>query len=125
MKLIYSSAFVLVLMVVGLALTQAGVYTERYFRDEKHPGKCVIQSTVVSPGQSIKHPTMDCAEFTCDNSIGLATIETCDPVSALASPLEKLKDYDRANPPKCSWGNFKNTKATFPKCCEREYTCVF
>lgn len=60
----------------GICLTQAGVYTERYFRDNKHPGKCVVDGKVLSPGQSIKHPTMDCAEITCDNSIGMATIET-------------------------------------------------
>lgn len=72
MKFVYS--FAVTLLLVGL--TQAGLYTERYFRDEKYPGKCVIANNVVSPGQSIKHPTMECAEFTCDNSIGLATIET-------------------------------------------------
>ncbi|KAM7350566.1 uncharacterized protein ACRADG_009125 [Cochliomyia hominivorax] len=114
-----------VLALGGICLTQAGVYTERYFRNDKHPGKCVVDGKVLSPGQSIKHPTMDCAEITCDNSIGMATIETCDPISALASPLQKLKDYDRSNPPKCTWGDFKNTKAEYPKCCERHFTCVF
>lgn len=70
LELLIAIAFAIV------SLSQAGVYTEKYFRDDKHPGKCFIQGKIVSPGQSIKHPTMDCAEFTCDNSIGLATIET-------------------------------------------------
>lgn len=65
-----------VFVVFGTGLCQAGVYTERYFRDEKHPGKCVVEGKVLTPGQSMKHPIMDCAEITCDNSIGMATIET-------------------------------------------------
>ncbi|KAI8116181.1 hypothetical protein FF38_13976 [Lucilia cuprina] len=119
--------FILLLAIAlaGICCTQAAVYTEKYFRDQNYPGKCVVAGKVLNPGQSIKHPTMDCAEVTCDNSIGMATIETCDPISALASPLEKLKDYDRKNPPKCTWGDFKNTKALYPKCCERHFTCVF
>ncbi|XP_065363966.1 uncharacterized protein LOC135957201 [Calliphora vicina] len=121
MKLI----LLLTIALTGICLTQAAVYTERYFRDAKHPGKCTVDGKVLRPGQTIKHPTLDCAEITCDNSIGMATIETCDPISALASPLQELKCYDRTNPPKCSWGDFRNTKAEYPKCCERHFTCVF
>lgn len=71
MKLILLLAVIL----AGIFLTEAGI-TEKYFRDSKHPGKCVVEGIVMSPGEKIKHPTMECAEVTCNNSIGLATIET-------------------------------------------------
>ncbi|XP_018790009.1 PREDICTED: uncharacterized protein LOC108969627 [Bactrocera latifrons] len=106
-----------------LSLSQAAVYSERYFKDPAHPGKCVIKEKVVSPGQSIKHPVMACAQFTCDNAQGLATIETCDPVSALPSPFSMIK-YDPRDKPTCSWGDFINTNAPYPECCKRHISCV-
>ncbi|XP_011212782.2 uncharacterized protein LOC105232700 [Bactrocera dorsalis] len=106
-----------------LSLSQAAVYSERYFKDPAHPGKCVVKDKVVSPGQSIKHPVMACAQFTCDNAQGLATIETCDPVSALPSPLSMIK-YDPRDKPTCSWGDFINTNAPYPECCKRHFSCV-
>lgn len=45
------------------------------FKIAAHPGKCVIKDKVLSPGQSIKHPVMACAQFICDNAQGMATIE--------------------------------------------------
>lgn len=60
---------------LGICFTNADVYTQKYYRDERYPGKCVVEDKILSPGQSIKHPEMTCAKVTCNNSIGLASIE--------------------------------------------------
>ncbi|KAM7350387.1 uncharacterized protein ACRADG_008991 [Cochliomyia hominivorax] len=84
------------LIVAAICLTQAAI-TQKYFRDSNHPGKCVVEGKVLSPGEKIKHPTLECAEVTCDNSIGLATIETCDPFSVFSAPLQRMETLKRSD----------------------------
>ncbi|KAM7343797.1 uncharacterized protein ACRADG_010722 isoform 2-T2 [Cochliomyia hominivorax] len=106
--------------------TDAAIYSQRYFRDEKYPGNCVVEDKVLKPGQSTKHPASLCAKVTCANSIGLATVESCDPLSSLGPALDNIKNYEFANlKPKCEWGYFKNLKADYPICCERYIICEF
>ncbi|KRF98742.1 uncharacterized protein Dwil_GK27604 [Drosophila willistoni] len=72
------------------------------FKDPAHPGKCVVESLILSPGQSGRHPSM-CARVNClENSV--AQIHTCGAVGL---------------PPGSTFGDFKNPNADYPTCCDR------
>ncbi|XP_037812209.1 uncharacterized protein LOC119603974 [Lucilia sericata] len=76
------------------------------YADPSHPGQCVLQQLVLSPGAVAKHPEM-CAKITChDNS--KASIVTC----ATMIPPEG-----------CTVGEPVDPEANYPNCCRKKIIC--
>ncbi|KAM7343556.1 uncharacterized protein ACRADG_010550 [Cochliomyia hominivorax] len=76
------------------------------FEDPSHPGQCVVQQLVLSPGTVAKHPDL-CAKITChDNS--KASIVTC---AAMVPP------------PGCTVGPAVDPESNYPNCCRKKIIC--
>ncbi|XP_023308501.2 uncharacterized protein LOC111690278 [Lucilia cuprina] len=71
-----------------------------YFRDPDHPGKCVRDGIILSPGEVGKVPG-ECALMTCYDD-GYATFQTCGVVLA---------------PPGCNFPDYIDLDAPFGECC--------
>uniref|UniRef100_A0A1I8NMG6 Single domain-containing protein n=1 Tax=Stomoxys calcitrans TaxID=35570 RepID=A0A1I8NMG6_STOCA len=101
MKFLVFTAFV-TLFTVGFAYQSVG-----YYNDPAHPGKCVYQGMVLSPGEEGKVKGK-CVSMLCANEDGLATVLGC--------PEEYVG-------PPCKLGDFVNIDAAYGECCRRHVIC--
>ncbi|XP_037937217.1 uncharacterized protein LOC119670865 [Teleopsis dalmanni] len=76
------------------------------FSDPKHPGKCVIDGNVMSPGEKLQ-PSGTCAELVCHDEEGNGSITDCGVIGA---------------PPNCRVADFDTSKP-HPSCCQRDIIC--
>lgn len=74
MNLFVNGIFLVILMMFvsyGEAAVARGI-----FKDDKHPGKCVIKPNVIlSPGETAPYPDMGCARVICEQE-SMAQIHT-------------------------------------------------
>ncbi|XP_037806401.1 uncharacterized protein LOC119600313 [Lucilia sericata] len=94
------------LIFLALSVT---VFSQDYsgdFKDPDHPGKCVRDGLILSPGEERKVPG-ECALMTCYDD-GFATFKTCGTMVA---------------PPGCQFGDYFDIDAPFGDCCEMTYSC--
>ncbi|XP_037806389.1 uncharacterized protein LOC119600307 [Lucilia sericata] len=77
-----------------------------FFTDPAHPGKCVYEDVILSPGEEAKLPGQ-CARFSCGEN-SFATIQGC----GVMLP-----------PPGCHYGDFIDSSAPYSDCCEKELIC--
>ncbi|KAH8298015.1 hypothetical protein KR018_004400 [Drosophila ironensis] len=73
------------------------------FADPAHPGKCVVEGLVLSPGQTARHPK-NCQRIICGQD-GATTFHSC---GVYGLPANK------------KFGKYKAPNANYPACCERE-----
>ncbi|XP_065367196.1 uncharacterized protein LOC135959965 [Calliphora vicina] len=88
-----------------VSIVWAAVTIETY-ADPSHPGQCVLQQLVLSPGAVAKHPDM-CAKITCHEN-SKASIVTCAVMIA---------------PPGCTVGPVVDPEANYPNCCRKKIIC--
>nr|XP_017094889.2 uncharacterized protein LOC108123960 [Drosophila bipectinata] len=91
-------AFAVFLLIGSEAAVYRGI-----FKDPAQPGKCVVEGLVLSSGQTARHPTK-CERINCGND-GDVEFHTCGSYGV---------------PPGKKFGNYKNPKADYPACCDRE-----
>ncbi|XP_005188177.1 uncharacterized protein LOC101895439 [Musca domestica] len=75
--------------------------------DPEHPGKCVYNGLILSPGES-GYPEGRCLRVLCFGADGSGRIHTCG--------------SQGAQPP-CVMGDYMYPDAQYPKCCEKEIIC--
>ncbi|XP_037934499.1 uncharacterized protein LOC119670087 [Teleopsis dalmanni] len=95
-----------IILFLFLSETVNGDWYVKDYSDPKHPGKCVIEGHILSPGQKIQ-PLFECKEYACYDEDGLGDITGCGPVNVPSNC--KMDDYDYSQP--------------HPKCCHRDVRC--
>uniref|UniRef100_A0A1I8NLK4 Single domain-containing protein n=1 Tax=Stomoxys calcitrans TaxID=35570 RepID=A0A1I8NLK4_STOCA len=98
--------FAFILMALG-AVTLAQEHL-RYFKHLDHPGKCVFEDLVLSPGEE-GQPRGSCLRLSCKQRDGLGSLKLCSP----AQPAK----------PNCKVGGLINPSGVYPSCCERQVIC--
>ncbi|KAM7361533.1 uncharacterized protein ACRADG_012538 [Cochliomyia hominivorax] len=101
MKFLIVVLFILSVCAVSFASEAVG-----FFRDPAHPGKCVYENLILSPGEEAKIPN-DCGRILCGDD-GFATIQTCGVMGA---------------PPGCKYTDYIDINAPYAECCERKLVC--
>uniref|UniRef100_A0A1I8NKQ4 Single domain-containing protein n=1 Tax=Musca domestica TaxID=7370 RepID=A0A1I8NKQ4_MUSDO len=86
----------------GFAAVMEGKIT-----DLDHPGKCVYEGLILSPGED-GYPKGQCMHVMCSTADGSGTVHTCGSLGT--------------SPP-CYLGNYTNPTANYPECCFREVIC--
>ncbi|XP_073820459.1 uncharacterized protein [Musca autumnalis] len=76
--------------------------------DAEHPGKCVYEDLILSPGEE-GQPKGKCQRFTCGKDL-VGHIESCDYRFIILEPP-------------CWWGDLQNPEFKYPDCCMRKVIC--
>ncbi|KAI8127334.1 uncharacterized protein LOC111687592 [Lucilia cuprina] len=97
MKFLLFINIICVLVVANRAAMARGI-----FKDPEHPGKCVVEGLILSPGETAKYPH-GCAIMTCYDD-GLVIFYGCGSMQP---------------PPGYVMGGLSNPSAPYPKCCRR------
>ncbi|XP_075144530.1 uncharacterized protein LOC142219426 [Haematobia irritans] len=101
MKIVSIASLIAILVSSTTAQVSRGV-----FSDPAHPGKCVIDNLILSPGQegSVRG---QCELIMCNNENGLATMHGCGAMHIQG----------------CELGDSLYPNELYPKCCERQVIC--
>ncbi|XP_059219961.1 uncharacterized protein LOC106094262 isoform X1 [Stomoxys calcitrans] len=73
----------------------------------EHPGKCVYEDLVLSPGEEGK-PKGQCIRFMCRDDNGYGEIHGCGAYAPM---------------PNCEFGDYINLDAPYGECCRRHEIC--
>ncbi|KAM7360657.1 uncharacterized protein ACRADG_006721 isoform 1-T1 [Cochliomyia hominivorax] len=103
MKLLFFINLIFTFLFLHEAAVSRGVH-----KDPDHPGKCVINDIIMSPGEIVLNPFNKCRRMICGAN-SWVVIHTC---GAILPP----KGYKLGEP--------LDATAPYPKCCERHYISI-
>ncbi|XP_073820454.1 uncharacterized protein [Musca autumnalis] len=93
---------------LSLALLFALLIAGSYSSDPEHPGKCVYEDLILSPGED-GQPKGKCERIMCGEDL-VGEVVSCDQI--LMEPV-----------PPCWWGEEANPGVEFPACCGKKLIC--
>ncbi|XP_065370541.1 uncharacterized protein LOC135962504 [Calliphora vicina] len=99
MKFLLFITLICVLVVANRAAVGRGIY-----KDPAHPGKCVVDGSILSPGEEATHKS-HCYRMICGND-GMVTFHTC----GVAAPPPGFKLGDPIMPTE-----------PYPNCCRKAF----
>ncbi|KAH8251150.1 hypothetical protein KR032_000259, partial [Drosophila birchii] len=100
-KMRIASVICLMVAVLLASGTEAAV-SRGNFKDDAHPGKCVVAGLVLNVGQQARHPKI-CERIICHENSDVV-FHTCGAVGL---------------PPNKKFGAYKTPSADYPACCDR------
>uniref|UniRef100_A0A1I8PUX8 Single domain-containing protein n=1 Tax=Stomoxys calcitrans TaxID=35570 RepID=A0A1I8PUX8_STOCA len=99
--------YLICLFLLAIFAQSFGYVARGIFNDPKHPGKCVYEDLVLSPGEEGK-PKGQCIRFMCRDDNGYGEIHGC----GASAPM-----------PNCEFGDYINLDAPYGECCRRHEIC--
>ncbi|KAM7360658.1 uncharacterized protein ACRADG_006721 isoform 2-T2 [Cochliomyia hominivorax] len=92
-------------IILGLICLNRAAEMSGFFKDPKHPGKCVVDGIIMSPGEEVLNPKGECSRVFCGEE-SYAVIQTC---GVFVPP----KGYKLGEP--------IEPNAPYPKCCKSHF----
>ncbi|XP_073820455.1 complement inhibitor CirpT3-like [Musca autumnalis] len=97
------------LIIFSIICSNFAVYVFVNMADPEHPGRCVYEGIILSPGES-RYPEGKCILVSCYGADGSGSIESCMGEADMSRCF--VETYD------------PNPHGQYPHCCEKQIICA-